>query len=272
MVLGGRVNKGLVSLIQQAGGRAVGLCGKDSDIIRARQVRPRARVPPPVRAWTSLFAACSRRVHVGDGWGRAGSVRRAPACLPACPPLARACHHSQARCPSPFRCSADGGEGHWVCGRGDVGGRQPAQGAGAHLRRADGGQAAGQGGLHAPRGRPLETPCGWLPVQRAPARTCDPHPADAGQRRLHPGGGLRGLGRRGPGPERQRRHRGRRGARAARAPLLGGAGLPEGRRRQPGDGRAHSLRAPRLPGLRRSRPRCARRSRSRLTSATPSHG
>lgn len=38
MVLGGRVNKGLVSLIQQAGGKAVGLCGKDADIIRARQM------------------------------------------------------------------------------------------------------------------------------------------------------------------------------------------------------------------------------------------
>nr|AVU04951.1 acetylglutamate kinase [Lobosphaera incisa] len=38
MVLGGRVNKSLVTLIQQAGGMAVGLCGKDSGIIRARQM------------------------------------------------------------------------------------------------------------------------------------------------------------------------------------------------------------------------------------------
>lgn len=38
MVLGGRVNKGLVTLIQQAGGQAVGLCGKDSSIIKARQM------------------------------------------------------------------------------------------------------------------------------------------------------------------------------------------------------------------------------------------
>ena len=38
MVLSGRVNKGLVTLIQQAGGRAVGVCGKDSNIIRARMV------------------------------------------------------------------------------------------------------------------------------------------------------------------------------------------------------------------------------------------
>ncbi len=38
MVLGGRVNKSLVSLIQQAGGSAVGLSGKDGDLLRARQM------------------------------------------------------------------------------------------------------------------------------------------------------------------------------------------------------------------------------------------
>lgn len=36
MVLVGRVNKELVSLINQAGGSAVGLCGKDGNLIRAR--------------------------------------------------------------------------------------------------------------------------------------------------------------------------------------------------------------------------------------------
>ena len=36
MVLGGRVNKSLVSLIQQSGGKAVGLCGKDGNLITAR--------------------------------------------------------------------------------------------------------------------------------------------------------------------------------------------------------------------------------------------
>ncbi|MGQ4648024.1 acetylglutamate kinase [Lyngbya aestuarii] len=36
MVLVGRVNKELVSLINRAGGRAVGLCGKDGDLIKAR--------------------------------------------------------------------------------------------------------------------------------------------------------------------------------------------------------------------------------------------
>lgn len=38
MVLTGRVNKGLVSLIQMAGGQAVGLCGKDSNLLEARQM------------------------------------------------------------------------------------------------------------------------------------------------------------------------------------------------------------------------------------------
>ena len=38
MVLGARVNKSLVTLIQQSGGMAVGICGKDSDTIIARQM------------------------------------------------------------------------------------------------------------------------------------------------------------------------------------------------------------------------------------------
>ncbi|MDB9314757.1 acetylglutamate kinase [Spirulina sp. CS-785/01] len=38
MVLVGRVNKELVSLINRAGGSAVGLCGKDGDIVKARHV------------------------------------------------------------------------------------------------------------------------------------------------------------------------------------------------------------------------------------------
>ncbi|MFM7428064.1 MAG: acetylglutamate kinase, partial [Elainella sp.] len=37
MVLVGRVNKEIVSLINQAGGLAVGLCGKDGNLIKARQ-------------------------------------------------------------------------------------------------------------------------------------------------------------------------------------------------------------------------------------------
>jgi len=39
MVLGGRVNKSLVSLIEQAGGKSIGLSGKDGSLLKARQVR-----------------------------------------------------------------------------------------------------------------------------------------------------------------------------------------------------------------------------------------
>jgi len=38
MVLGGRVNKSLVSLIQSAGGKAIGLSGKDGGLLLARQM------------------------------------------------------------------------------------------------------------------------------------------------------------------------------------------------------------------------------------------
>lgn len=38
MVLGGLVNKGIVSLISQAGGKAVGLTGKDGNLIRAKKM------------------------------------------------------------------------------------------------------------------------------------------------------------------------------------------------------------------------------------------
>src|SRR5512134_2383482 len=42
MVLGGRVNKEIVNLINQHGGRAVGLTGKDGAFIRARKMMVRA--------------------------------------------------------------------------------------------------------------------------------------------------------------------------------------------------------------------------------------
>jgi acetylglutamate kinase len=38
MVLAGRINKDIVNLIQQCGGRAVGLCGKDGGLIRSRKL------------------------------------------------------------------------------------------------------------------------------------------------------------------------------------------------------------------------------------------
>ena len=38
MVLAGSINKQLVGFVNQAGGKAVGLCGKDGDMVRARKV------------------------------------------------------------------------------------------------------------------------------------------------------------------------------------------------------------------------------------------
>ena len=47
MVLGGLVNKDIANLINQAGGRAIGLTGKDGALIRARKLRVSNRKPPP---------------------------------------------------------------------------------------------------------------------------------------------------------------------------------------------------------------------------------
>ncbi len=45
MVLAGRINKEIVSAIQAAGGKAVGICGKDARLLRARRVTRRRRDP-----------------------------------------------------------------------------------------------------------------------------------------------------------------------------------------------------------------------------------
>src|SRR5512134_3424696 len=45
MVLGGLVNKDIVNLITRHGGRAIGLTGKDGDLIRARKLTIKRRTP-----------------------------------------------------------------------------------------------------------------------------------------------------------------------------------------------------------------------------------
>lgn len=45
MVLAGAINKEIVALINQAGGKAVGLCGKDANLIRARKLT-RTKIDP----------------------------------------------------------------------------------------------------------------------------------------------------------------------------------------------------------------------------------
>ncbi len=47
MVLGGLVNKDIVSLINRNGGRAIGLTGKDADLIQARKLTRRAKPEDP---------------------------------------------------------------------------------------------------------------------------------------------------------------------------------------------------------------------------------
>jgi acetylglutamate kinase len=46
MVLGGLVNKEIVNLLNRHGGAAVGLTGKDGDLIRARKLKLRPRAKP----------------------------------------------------------------------------------------------------------------------------------------------------------------------------------------------------------------------------------
>ncbi|XOZ32896.1 acetylglutamate kinase [Halomonadaceae bacterium KBTZ08] len=50
MVLGGRVNKEIVSLMNQHGGKAIGLTGKDAGLIRARQLEVRNPSPEVTRS------------------------------------------------------------------------------------------------------------------------------------------------------------------------------------------------------------------------------
>jgi len=50
MVLGGRVNKEIVSLMNQHGGRAIGLTGKDAGLIRARKLEVRDPSPEVTRS------------------------------------------------------------------------------------------------------------------------------------------------------------------------------------------------------------------------------
>lgn len=48
MVLGGAVNKEIVGLINSAGGKAIGLTGKDGDLLRARKLKVKHKTPEMV--------------------------------------------------------------------------------------------------------------------------------------------------------------------------------------------------------------------------------
>ena len=88
MVLGGSVNKRLVGMIQRAGGRAVGLTGKDGDLLR---VRPHARadelgfVGEIETVDTSLLDQLTTRKRHAHGNGVVGGDRRLERQRPAEP-------------------------------------------------------------------------------------------------------------------------------------------------------------------------------------------
>ena len=89
MVLSGRVNKGLVTLIQQAGGRAVGVCGKDSGIIKARMVN----------SCCSLKSAYLQSLYHIEG--RPSAYKRAAVsktCLLPCLMIPFKCHFTNTLC------------------------------------------------------------------------------------------------------------------------------------------------------------------------------
>ena len=75
MVLGGKINREIVELVQQAGGRAIGLTGSDGGMLRVKrklQRRPRSRP----------------RGRVGRGRSRVdASPRRTPASFPVIAPI-----------------------------------------------------------------------------------------------------------------------------------------------------------------------------------------
>jgi len=134
MVLTGRVNKSLVTLIQQAGGRAVGLCGKDSAMLDARQMVekvPLSTAAHPTRLVVAHHAPWKTeraRAHDGlqrRGWGPTSSPNQRWIAwiqdLPALPDHASAYHPLVTPC---MRCA-----GHRFRGRGD--GRSPGPAADA---------------------------------------------------------------------------------------------------------------------------------------------
>ncbi|GAB4363043.1 MAG: acetylglutamate kinase [Deltaproteobacteria bacterium] len=74
MVLGGTVNKRIVALIQRFGGNAVGLCGKDGDLIRARKHRPPGRPGSPPLDLGLVGEVVSIRPDVIRGLERSGFI------------------------------------------------------------------------------------------------------------------------------------------------------------------------------------------------------
>jgi acetylglutamate kinase len=69
MVLGGQVNKEIVALINQHGGRAIGVTGKDDGLIRARKLAPKKNGTPVDLGFVGEVVAVRPEVirHLEDG-------------------------------------------------------------------------------------------------------------------------------------------------------------------------------------------------------------
>ena len=84
MVLVGKINKEIVGLINRHGGRAVGLSGKDGELIG--RARKRSAGNRSTSAWSARWSASTRRssrrstqrLHPGDRAGRRRRRRRRP--------------------------------------------------------------------------------------------------------------------------------------------------------------------------------------------------
>ena len=62
MVLTGSINKQIVTGINAAGGRAVGLSGKDGNLVVARKLeRDKTRSADAARQWSSIWASSASR-------------------------------------------------------------------------------------------------------------------------------------------------------------------------------------------------------------------
>ena len=62
MVLAGSINKQIVGFINEAGGKAVGLCGKDGNMVRRPQGQPHASsIPTPTSRRSSISASSASR-------------------------------------------------------------------------------------------------------------------------------------------------------------------------------------------------------------------
>ena len=75
MVLGGLVNKEIVGLVNAAGGKAIGLTGKDGELLRARKLKVKHKTPEMEARRSSISAMWARWNGSTSGCWRCWSTR-----------------------------------------------------------------------------------------------------------------------------------------------------------------------------------------------------